>query len=136
MDRKELMEMFNRQPRLGSLATSDGKGNVNTAVFSALNMVSEEIVVMAIGENRSLANLRENPKAAFVFFEPAANPMEWKGARLYFNTVKIEREGPLFDQLVAAVRKEVGDEPADHVRAAVTFRIEDVRPLVDSYSQS
>ena len=58
MDRKELMEMFNRQPRLGTLATSDGKGHVNTAVFSALNMISEEIVVMAIGENRSGSAMR------------------------------------------------------------------------------
>ncbi len=131
MDRKQLMEQFNRQPRLGTLATSDGKGAVNNAFFSALNMIDENTLVMACGENHSLANLRLNPKAAFVFFEPAANPMEWKGARLYLNALKIEPNGPLFDQLVATVRQMVGDEPADHVKAAVTFHIEETRPLVD-----
>ncbi len=131
MDRKQLMAQFNRQPRLGTLATSDGKGEVNNAFFSALNMIDENTVVMACGENHSLANLRQCPKAAFIFFEPAANPMEWQGARLYLQAVKIEASGPLFEQLVAMVRREVGDEPADHVKAAVTFTVEGVRPLVD-----
>ncbi len=131
MDRKELMEMFNKQPRLGTLATSDGRGAVNNAVFSALNMVDEETVVMAIGENRSYDNLKENPRAAFIFFEPAASPFDWKGARLYLAAAAMEESGPLYDQLVAAVRKEVGDQAADNIKAAVTFKIENVRPLID-----
>ena len=34
MDRKELMKMFNKQTRIGVLATSNKKGDVNTAVFA------------------------------------------------------------------------------------------------------
>ena len=68
MDRKQLMEQFNKQPRLGTLATSDGKGKVNNAVFSALQMIDENTVMMAIGDNRSYANLQNNPQAAFIFF--------------------------------------------------------------------
>jgi len=131
MERNELMVWFNRQPRLGTLATSDGKGNVNSAVFSALNMIDEQTVVLAIGANRSLDNLKSNPKAAFVFFEPAPNPFDWKGARLYLEARSIEASGPLFDQLVAEVRRQVGDLAAANVKAAVTFRIEEVRPLID-----
>jgi hypothetical protein len=44
---------------------------------------------------------------------------------------KIEREGQLFDQLVKQTREMVGDQAADGVRAAVTFKIEDARPIID-----
>ena len=75
MEPKDLMAWFNRQPRLGTLATSDGIGNVNNAVFSALNMIDEETVVMAIGANRSLANLKSNPKARLHFFRASAKSL-------------------------------------------------------------
>lgn len=131
MTRQELMERFNRPTRMGTLSTSDGQGNLNAAVFSALQMVDENTVVMACGENRTLANLQKHPKAVFCFFEPAANPHEWTGARVYLKAVKTEREGPLFDQLVAMVRQFAGDQAANNVRAAVTFAVEDFRPLID-----
>ena len=35
MDRKELMALFNKQPRIGVLATSNKLGNVNAAVFGS-----------------------------------------------------------------------------------------------------
>ena len=34
MNRKEVMKMFNRKTRIGSLATSNKNGDVNAAVFS------------------------------------------------------------------------------------------------------
>ncbi|GAB4267702.1 MAG: hypothetical protein Kow0092_21200 [Deferrisomatales bacterium] len=131
MDRKELMELFNRPDRLGTLTTGDGQGNLNAGVFSALQMVDEDTVVMACGENRSLANMRRHPKAVFLFFQPAAAPWDWKGARVYLDVVKIEPEGDLFDRLVATVRQMAGDQAAENIRAAVTFRIQDVRPIID-----
>ena len=131
MDRKELMALFNKQPRLGTMATSDGKGAVNNAVFSALNMIDEETVVMAIGDNRSYRNLKASPKATFLFFEPAPDPKEWKGARLYFEVAAMAENGPLYDHLVAEVRKMAGDQAADNIKAAVTFKIAEVRLVID-----
>ena len=32
MERKELMEMFNKYPRIGALATANNDGDVNAAV--------------------------------------------------------------------------------------------------------
>jgi len=131
VNRKTLMEMFNKQPRLGTLSTSDGDGNVNAAIFNSLRMVDEDTVVMALGENRSLSYLQKNPKAAFVFFEPAQSPYDWKGARVYLDVEKIEAAGPLFDKLVSAVRSEAGDRAADGILVAVTFKISEVRPLIE-----
>jgi len=131
MDRKTLMEQFNRQPRLGTLATSDGQGRVNNAVFSALQMVDEQTVMMAIGDNRTYANLQLNPRGAFIFFEPAESPYDWQGARVYLKMEQAAEEGPVFEQMVAIVRQMAGDQAADNVKAAVTVGIEDVRPLID-----
>ena len=56
MDRKEVMEFFNKRPRVGTLSTANSEGDVNVAVFGSPQMVDEETVVMGIGRNRSLRN--------------------------------------------------------------------------------
>lgn len=131
MERRELMEFFKKPHLIGSLSTSDKKGNLNAGLFGSLRMVDEDTIVMGCGENRSLANMRENPKSVFLFFEPGSNPMEWKGARVYMDVVKIEGEGALFDRLVEQIRAAAGDQAASGIAAAVTFRVVDVRPIID-----
>lgn len=131
MDRKELMHMFNSPNRLGTMSTSDEDGNLNAGVFNSLKMIDEQTAVMALGGNRSLDNLEKHPKAVFLFFEPDPDPLHYKGARVYMEVDKIERDGNLFDQLVAQVREMAGDQAADGIRAAVTFKIIDARPIID-----
>ena len=131
MDRTELMHMFNNPNRLGTMSTSDDEGNLNAGVFNSLRMVDEQTAVMALGGNRSLANLEKHPKAVFIFFEPDPDPLHWKGARVYMEVDKIERGGSLFDELVARVREAAGDQAADGIQAAVTFKIQDARPIID-----
>lgn len=79
MDRKQVMQMFNRKSRIGALATTNKNGDVNTAVFGSPRMIDEDTVIMAIGENRSFRYLQENPKASFIVIEPGESPTEWKG---------------------------------------------------------
>lgn len=131
MDRKELMHMFNSPNRLGTMSTSDDEGNLNAGVFNSLRMIDENTAVMALGGNRSLKNLEKHPKAVFVFFEPDPDPLHYKGARVYMEVDKIEREGALLDQLVQQVREAAGDQAADGIHAAVTFKIQDTRPIID-----
>ena len=131
MERGELMELFNNAKRIGILSTSDGKGNVNSGLFGSPRMIDGDTVVMACGNNRSLANMRLNPKAVYVFFEPGRNPMDWKGARVYLRAEKFEKEGPLLDRFIEEIRARVGDQAASRLTTAVTFRIESIRPLID-----
>ena len=132
MDSGELMELFNSPNRFGVLGTSDGEGNVNAGLFGSPRMIDKETVVMAFGDNRSLANLRRNPKAVFLFFQPGTNPMNWKGARVYLRAEKFENEGPLLDRFIEEVRARVGKDAASALKTAVTFRIENIRRLLDS----
>ena len=59
MNRQEVMEIFNKRPRIGTLSTVNKKGEVNVAVFGSPQMIDENTVVMGIGRNRSFRNLQE-----------------------------------------------------------------------------
>ena len=130
MDRKQVMEMFNRKTRIGALATTNKNGDVNAAVFGSPRMIDEETVVMAIGDNRSFRYLEENPKAAFIVIEPGDSPAQWKGVRLYLELDSFERYGELLDSFRENIRKIAGDQSANAIIAALRFKITDVRPLI------
>ncbi|MEJ2723110.1 MAG: pyridoxamine 5'-phosphate oxidase family protein [Deltaproteobacteria bacterium] len=132
MDRKEVMELFNKRPRIGALSTANSKGNVNVAAFGSLRMIDENTVVMATGENRSFQYLKENPKAAFIIMEPPGEKGgEWKGMRVYLEVTDIEQGGRLFDEIREDVEKRVGKQATNRLQAAVRFKIAAVRPLID-----
>lgn len=131
MDRKELMEIFNKRPRIGALATSNKEGDVNAAVFGSPRMIDENTVIMGIGENRSFRNLQRNPKAVFIVMEPGDTVMNWKGARVYLEAVDMETEGDFFDQIKQNIVKAAGQQAGDMIHAAIRFKITEVRPIVD-----
>jgi hypothetical protein len=130
MERKEVMKMFNRQQRIGALATANKQGDVNAAVFGSPRMIDEDTVIMAIGDNRSFKNLQENPKASFIVMEPGDSPMSWKGARLYLEVDSFERYGELLDSFRENIRKAAGNKSADAIIAAIRFKVVDVRNLI------
>ncbi|MDX9789117.1 MAG: pyridoxamine 5'-phosphate oxidase family protein [Desulfobacterales bacterium] len=130
MDRREVMALFNKKPRIGTLSTSNKNGDVNVAVFGSPQMTDENTVVMGIGDNRSLQYLNENPKAVFIVMEPGASLAEWKGARVYLKVDVIAREGELFEQIKGRIAETISAGAAKMIRAVVQFRITDVRGIV------
>ena len=131
MNRKEVMKMFNRQTRIGALATSSKSGDVNAAVFGSPRMIDEETVIMAIGDHRTYKNLQENPKATFIVVEPGESPAQWKGVRLYLEVDSFERYGEVLDSFREKIRKVAGNISANAIVAAIRFTVTDVRPLID-----
>ena len=131
MHRRELMELFNKYPRIGAPATSNREGDVNVAVFGSRRMVDENTVVMGIGNNRSFHNLQRNPKAVFIVVEPGETVMDWKGARVYLEAVDLAIEGEFYDQTKQNITKSSGVQAAKMIQAAVRFKITEVRPIVD-----
>jgi len=131
MDRKELMELFNTWPRIGTLSTANKMGEVNVAVFGSPRMIDETTVVMGIGNNRSYRNLQRNPKAVFIVMEPGQTVTDWKGTRVYLEAVDMETEGEFYDEIKRNIAKAAGQEAADMIHAAIRFRITEVRPVVD-----
>ncbi len=128
----ELMAFFNKQPRLGTLSTANKDGSVNSAFFGSPRMTDEKTIVMASGKNRTLANLQENPQAVFLLMEPGEKLPDWKGLRLYVRMTGCDTSGEQYEAVKATVAKKVGKETADKmVYAALTFELQEVRPLVD-----
>ena len=130
MDKKQVMEMFNRETRIGALATANSKGDVNAAVFGSPRMIDEDTIIMAIGDNRSFKYLQENPKASFIVIEPGQTPASWKGIRLYLEVDAFERYGEVLDSFRENIRKVAGKRSADAIKAAIRFKVVDVRPLI------
>jgi len=130
MDRKQVMAMFNKETRIGALATANKSGEVNAAVFGSPRMIDEDTVIMAIGDNRSYRNLQENPKASFLVVEPGQAPATWKGVRLYLEVDSMERYGELLDSFREKIRELAGDRSANAIVAAVRFKVTEVRPLI------
>jgi len=131
MDRKELREVFNKRPRIGALSTSDGKGNVNVAVFGSPQMIDDNTIVMGIGNNRSYRNLQENPKAAFIIMEPGSTAPEWKGVRVYLEAVSIESAGELYNKIKEEITNRLGKQAGEMITAAIRFTITEVRSLIE-----
>lgn len=130
MDRKELMDVFNKRPRICVLSTANRTYDVNAAVFGSPQMVDENTIVMGVGKNRTFKYLQENPKAVFIIVEPGQSPMDWKGARVYVEVTATDSEGAFLQQIKEKLLKAVGPKGADMVSTAVRFNITDVRGIL------
>ncbi|WP_432822343.1 pyridoxamine 5'-phosphate oxidase family protein [Trichloromonas sp.] len=136
MDRKRMRELFSRVGRFGTLSTADNAGRVNCAIFGSGRLTDEYTLILGLGGNRTLSNLKENPKAVFMFFEPGETLLAWKGARLYLDLAGIETSGAQFEEIVAEVTLTAGKMAASSIRAAATFKIDEVRPIIDLGSKN
>jgi hypothetical protein len=75
--------------------------------------------------------LRDNPRACFLVYEAGANPLLWRGCRLYLRMRELADSGPLLASIVAQVTTEAGTLAAQTLRAVVLFDITAIRPLID-----
>jgi hypothetical protein len=128
---EKLIKYFNKQPRLGTLSTADKSGKVNSAYFGSPRMVDEKSIFMGLGNNRTFANLQENPRAVFMVMEPAESIMDWKGVRIYVQMTDCQTSGEKLDNLKVTIAKKAGEGAAKMMHAAVTFEIVEIRPLAD-----
>ena len=128
---KELKEFFNKQPRLGTLSTADKSGQVNAAYFGSPQMIDEKTILMGIGKNRTFANLQENPNACFLIMEPGQSLPQWKGVRIYLKMLDCQTSGDKLDAIRAKIAEKGGENAAKMIHAALTFEIQEVRPLAD-----
>lgn len=128
---KEVLEIVNKPGRVAVLGTADKQGQPNTAYFGSLRLREDGAVVLGLGNNRSLKNLEENPLA--VLFCVTESPVQFQtpGLRLYLKLKEIQRTGPLYDAIKAAIAEHAGADAAKIIVAAAAFEVTDTRKLVD-----
>jgi len=130
----ELMDYFNKQPRIGVLSTANRDGKVDAAVLGSPRMVDEKTIIVALGKNRTFEYLQENPNAVFIIVEQGegATLEGWKGLRVYLRMKEYATSGDILDAYKREAAQVVGEEAMAMIHALVKFEISEVRPLVDA----
>ena len=127
----KLMDYFNKQPRLGTLSTSNKDGKVNSAYFGSPYMINEETIIMGLTKNRTLSYLQENPNAVFMIMEPGKTLSEWKGVRVYVKMTDCSTAGETLEKMKTKIASAAGEAAAKMIHAALTFEVQEIRPLAD-----
>lgn len=128
---QEIMDMVNAPERIGALATADAQGQPNLGYFASLRMNPDGTMVMGLGNNRTLANLKQNPKAAFICLAGSPVSFTTPGCRIYLTATRIDTEGGMLDKVRAGIAAKAGDAAASIIAAGVLFEVNEVRKLVD-----
>ncbi len=129
----EVWDLVNlRKPTSGFIATTDKKGRCDAACIGSLQFSDRETMTMLIGDCRTLANLKQNPRAVFITAQ-GDTVENVRGCRVYLEAADIVEKGPVIDKgrqmLTAAVTPEMA---AERVKAFITLKVTDVRPLIDT----
>lgn len=118
----ELQTYFAQHKGTGVLSTSDGDGNVDSALYAAPHFIESKTIAFIMRKKLSYANLQSNPKAAYLFIEDAPG---YQGKRLTLKKISEQKDSATIDAMRR--RSRVGDKDA---AVLVFFAIEKVRPLV------
>ncbi|MCX5839803.1 MAG: pyridoxamine 5'-phosphate oxidase family protein, partial [Deltaproteobacteria bacterium] len=80
-----LKDYFDNAKGYGVLATADGAGKVNTAIYARPHVMDEKTVAFIMAERLTHENLKSNPWAAYLFMEAGGG---WSGKRVYLKKLK------------------------------------------------
>jgi hypothetical protein len=119
-----LSEYFDSAKGYGVLATADGAGKVNAAVYARPHVMDEKTVAFIMAERLTHENLKSNPWATYIFMEAGGG---WTGKRLYLKKIKEEQN----DDLIKEICRKCDYSHYDiKKRFIVYFSIEKVLPLI------
>jgi hypothetical protein len=115
----DLKEYFENKKGLGVLATADGEGKVDLAVYSRPHVMDEQTVAFIMPDRLTHHNLQANPHAAYLFLEDEAEGKKFQGLRLFLTKTREEKDSELLRTLR---RRRYGDDATE--RFLVFFRID------------
>ena len=125
----DIARYFNENEGTGILATADGRGKVDMAVYEKPEVIDNDTIALRMLERRSYQNITTNPHAAYTFIEAAGN---YQGRRFYLKMID-DKSGEERVRELKAQNLPLTD-PALAGKHFVTFKIVEMRPLVgDAY---
>ncbi len=116
--------------RINILSTSTNDGKANLAMFGSPILTDDSHIMMVLSDNRTYANLTQNPEAALLVIAGDKTGMQTEGCRLYLKVNCIEDSGPRLDQMKAEIMARIGDA-AKILKHLVVFDVVGTRPIVD-----
>jgi hypothetical protein len=124
----KLDEYFENTKGRGVLATADGSGRVDAAVYARPKVLDEGTVAFIMRDRLTHANLQTNPHAAYLFMEEGSGG--YKGIRLFLTRVAEEQDTERLYQLRRRSHNEISETREERGPLfLVTFRIDQVLPL-------
>lgn len=118
-----LKEYFENTEGFGVLATADGDGKVDAAVYARPHFMDDGTIAMIMRDRLTHHNLQSNPHATYLFRERKPG---YKGIRLFLTKTGEEKEGELLQSLR---RRQYIDE-RDETKFLVFFSIDKELPLI------
>lgn len=126
---EQVIEVVNLPGRIGVISTTDSEGQPNLAYFGSARVLPDGKFMVTLGDNRTLANLEQNPNAVFLALKESPVTFKTPGWRLYLKVLKIHREGKVLESAREHIAQRAGAKVAESLIAAVIFEITEVRPL-------
>jgi hypothetical protein len=121
----KLKEYFENTEGFGVLATADGDGNINSAVYARPHVMEDGSLAFIMRDRQSHKNLQSNSIATYLF---KADGPGYKGKRLYLTKIREEENSPLIDSL--SRRPFSTETDKEEPKFLVYFKLERERPLI------
>ncbi|MFP4347349.1 MAG: pyridoxamine 5'-phosphate oxidase family protein [Thermodesulfobacteriota bacterium] len=125
---EDLNSYFENNKGTGILATADGDGKVDAAVYARPHFLEDGTVAMIMRDRLTHANIQSNPHAAYLFIEAGPG---YKGKRLFLTKVREEEESELLYELKRKDRSPREDAKKGD-KFLVIFKVDKVLPLIGS----
>ena len=118
-----LKQYFEDTKGIGILATADGDGKVDAAVYARPNVMDDDSLAFIMRDRLTHHNLQSNSNATYLFVE---NGPGYKGKRLYLTKVSEEQD----TELLASLRKRQYIDEKDEAKYLVLFKLTKELPLI------
>ena len=118
-----LKQYFEDTKGIGILATADGDGKVDAAVYARPNVMDDDSLAFIMRDRLTHHNLQSNSNATYLFVE---NGPGYRGKRLYLTKVHEEQD----TELLASLRKRQYIDEKDEAKYLVLFKLTKELPLI------
>jgi len=120
-----LRDYFEKAKGTGVLATADGRGLVDAAIYAKPHVMGEDTVAFIMAERLTHHNLQTNNHAAYLFKEDGPG---YRGVRLFLTKLSEEKDSDLLYSI--RTKRYPGGREEGKPRFLVFFRVDKILPLV------
>ena len=118
-----LKDYFEKVKGAGVLATADGEGRVDTAIYAKPHIMDQETVAFIMAERLTHHNLQTNDHASYLFREEGQG---YKGIRLFLTKLREEKDTDLLYSIRS--KRYAGGKEEGKPRFLVFFKVDKILP--------
>lgn len=119
-----LKDYFENTMGTGVLATADGDGRVDAAIYARPHILEDGGIAFIMLDRLTHKNLETNPYATFLFME---NGEGYRGLRLFLKKLREETDA---ERIASLSRRCPGNSEAGGTKFLVVFKLEKILNLI------